>query len=174
LSELEQMASTLAHEVNQPLTAISVYLQGARRFLAPSGQQNVLQALERTAEQADRARQTIQGLRDLARKREVHRPVETVTKTIEEASALVLVGFGQKLNLNIRVDAEAKEALIDKTQIQQVLLDLIRNAAETMEAMARREIAIVGARVGDMVEISVADTGPGLPVKCAPGCSSRS
>ena len=83
--------------------------------------------------------------------------------TIEEASALALVGVGQGLKLDIRVAEDAAEAVIDKIQIQQVLLNLMRNAVEAMADSARRELTISARRAGDMVEISVADTGPGLP-----------
>ncbi len=89
--------------------------------------------------------------------------VESLSKTIEEASALALVGVGQGLKLDIRVDSDAAEAVIDKIQIQQVLLNLMRNATEAMAASARRELTVTAHRAGDMVEISVADTGPGLP-----------
>ena len=96
-------------------------------------------------------------------KRETERRVESLSKTIEEASSLALLGIGQGLKLNIRVDDDADEAVIDKVQIQQVLLNLVRNAAEAMDGSAQRELSIATARAGGMVEISVADTGPGLP-----------
>jgi two-component system, LuxR family, sensor kinase FixL len=163
LNELGQMVSALAHEVNQPLTAITNYLSGARRLLAAGNQHGAQQAMERITEQADRARQIIQRLRDLARKGEPERQPESLLRTIEEASALALIGIGQGLKLTIDVDGSAAEAVIDKIQIQQVLLNLMRNAAEAMAESDRRELSVTTARAGDMVEISVADTGPGLP-----------
>jgi two-component system sensor kinase FixL len=66
LSELGQLVSALAHEVNQPLTAMANYLTGARRLVATGNQERALQAMDRVVEQADRARQIIQRLRDLA------------------------------------------------------------------------------------------------------------
>ena len=163
LNELGQMVSALAHEVNQPLTAMTNYVSGMRRLLAAGNRQGAELAMDRIAEQADRARQIIQRLRNLATKSEGERRVESLTTVIEEASALALVGIGQGLKLNIRVAADAAEAVIDRIQIQQVLLNLMRNAAEAMDGSARRELSIATARVEDMVEISVADTGPGLP-----------
>ena len=161
LSELGQMTSALAHEVNQPLTAILNYLNGARRLMDgkhPAAEE----ALERSAEQASRARQIIQRLRTLVRKGQVQLKSENLHKTIEEASALALVGSGQRIKLVIRIDHDTPEAIIDKVQIQQVLLNLIRNAVQAMANSARRELTITAEPVGDMVEIRVADTGCGL------------
>jgi two-component system sensor kinase FixL len=163
LNELGQLVSALAHEVNQPLTAMTNYVSGMRRLLTAGNRQGAELAMERITEQANRARQIIQRLRNLVKKNEEERRVESLTTVIEEASALALVGVGPGLKLNIRVAADAAEAVIDKIQIQQVLLNLMRNAAEAMDGSPRRELSITTARAEEMVEISVADTGPGLP-----------
>jgi two-component system sensor kinase FixL len=163
LSELGQMASALAHEVNQPLTAIANYLNGARRLLASGSQESALQAMQRIAEQTDRARQIVRHLHDLVRKGETQQRRENLLKTIEEAAALALVGVGPGLKLEIHVDKHAPEAVIDRIQIQQVLLNLMRNAAEAMGGSSVRELSISTAPAGEMVEIRIADTGPGLP-----------
>ncbi len=163
LNELGQMVSALAHEVNQPLTAMTNYVSGVRRLLAAGNRQGAEVAMERIAEQAERARQIIQRLRNLAKKDVGERRVENLSAVIEEASALALVGIGQGLKLSIQVAAGAAEAVIDKIQIQQVLFNLIRNAAEAMDGFARRELSITTGWAEGMVEIRVADTGPGLP-----------
>lgn len=163
LTELGQVAAALAHEVNQPLTAMANYLNGVRRLLAAGRQEAALQAMERIAEQAERARQLIQRLRAMVRKGETEQRPEDLTKTIEEASALALVGVGTGLKLEIHIGADASTAVIDKIQIQQVLLNLMRNAAEAMISLPRRELTVTTARAGDWVEISVTDNGPGLP-----------
>src|SRR5947207_8031891 len=119
------------------------YLSGVRRLLLAMGNQPATQqALERIGERADRARQIIQRLRDLVRKGQTERRVENLPKTIEEASALALVGIGQGVKLDIRVSDDAAEAVIDRIQIQQVLLNLMRNAVEAMAASTRRELVI--------------------------------
>ncbi len=162
LNELGQMASALAHEVNQPLTAIANYLGGARRLLAAGNHDSARQAMERIAEQTNRAANIVQRLRAYVRKGESERAVEHLPTTIEEAIALALVGVGRGIKLDTRFDPAATEAIIDKVQIQQILVNVMRNAVEAMEGSPRRELSIATARAGDMVEISLADTGPGL------------
>ncbi|MDR3534709.1 MAG: ATP-binding protein [Rhodopila sp.] len=157
------MTSALAHEIMQPLAAITNYINGARRLFAAGNPAAAQQAVERIAEQADRARQIIQRLRDLVKKGGTEKRVESLLPTIEEVGTLALLGAGPGLKLDIRVDNDAAEAVIDKIQIQQVLLNLMRNAVEAMAGSARRELAISAGRTGDMVEIRVTDTGPGLP-----------
>lgn len=163
LSELGQIASALAHEVNQPLAAISNYLSGVRRLVAAGDRSRADQGLERVAEQAERARQIIERLRFMVRKDESERRPESLHRTIHEATALGLVGVGPGLKLGIAVDPNAEEVVIDKVQIQQVLLNLIRNAVEAMEGQAQRGLRIAATSAGDQIEISVTDTGPGLP-----------
>ncbi len=163
LGELGQMASLLAHEVNQPLAAITNYLNGVRRLIASGEPARAEAGLERIAEQTERARLIIQRLRALVRKDESQRRRESVPRTIQETVALALVGVGRGLKLEIDVEPGAEEVVIDKVQIQQVLLNLIRNAVEAMEGQPQRALRIVARPAGDRIELSVADTGPGLP-----------
>lgn len=165
VTELGQMVFALAHEVNQPLTAMSIYLSGARRLLAVGDTPGAQKAVERLAEQGERARQIIQRLRDLARKRDMEKRPESVLTTIEEACGLARIATApnQGIKLTIQVDGDATDADIDRIQIQQVLLNLIRNAAEATQDSPQREVLITAVRAEEMVEISVADTGPGLP-----------
>lgn len=164
---LGEMASTLAHEINQPLTAITNYLKGSRRLLEKSTEENapmLRDAVEKAAEQALRAGDVIRHLRDFVARGESERQVERLPALIEEASALALVGARE---INVRVsytlDPAAELVLTDRIQIQQVLLNLMRNAVEAMQEAPRRELRVVTrARDDGMAEVSVIDTGTGL------------
>jgi len=167
LTAMGEMASTLAHELNQPLSAISNYLKGSRRLLearADEHSSTVRDALDKAAEQALRAGQIIRRLRDFVSRGETERRVESVAKLIEEASALALVGARDlAIRVQYRFDPAAALVLADRIQIQQVLLNLVRNAVEAMQDGARRELLLSAAPAdNDMVRVSVTDTGSGL------------
>lgn len=163
LSELGHMVSALAHEISQPLTAMANYRSATRQLLAAGDIEKARTMIERISEQAERARLIIGRLRALVRKDETHRDIESLGTCIEEARALALIGLSEGLKVDIHVADDAAEAMIDRIQIQQVLLNLMRNAVEAMAGSPRRALCVTTARVGEMVEIRVADTGPGLP-----------
>ncbi len=164
---LGEMASTLAHELNQPLTAVASYLNGARRLLdggKPEDATMARDAIDSAAAQALRAGQIIKRLREFVARGESERQVEDLPKLVEEASALALVGAKQGgTRVSFALDPKARFVLADKIQIQQVLLNLIRNAVEAMQEVATRELTLSTRLVDDQtIEIVVADTGPGL------------
>jgi two-component system sensor kinase FixL len=167
LTAMGEMASALAHELNQPLSAIANYMKGSQRLLEASADkraQQVRDAMDKAAEQAMRAGQIIRRLRDFVARGESERRVEDVKKLVEEASALALVGAKDR-GVRVRFDLTpgAKLVLADKVQIQQVLLNLIRNAIEAMDGCERRDLVIATAVLpGNMIEISVTDTGSGI------------
>jgi two-component system sensor kinase FixL len=121
-----EMASTLAHELNQPLSAISNYLKGSRKLIdsAPDGCSTMIRdALDKAADQALRAGEIIRRLRDFVARRESERRVESAKKLIEEASALALVG-AKDLGVRVRFAFHPTIDLVlaDKVQIQQVVM----------------------------------------------------
>ena len=168
LTAMGEMASTLAHELNQPLAAIANYMKGSRRLLETSTDERagmLRDAMDKAADQALRAGQIIRRLRDFVARGESERRVESVKKMIEEASALALVGAKDRgVRVLFQFDPTAELVMADKVQIQQVLLNLMRNAIEAMEKSEKRELVISTMVAGDdMIAISVADTGSGIP-----------
>jgi two-component system sensor kinase FixL len=167
LTAMGEMASTLAHELNQPLSAISNYLKGSRRMLegAPDERAATLRdALDKAGDQAMRAGQIIRRLRDFVSRGESERRVESITKLVEEASALALVGVKDRgIKVRFQFDPSVDLVLADRVQIQQVLLNLIRNAMDSMEESANRDLMITVMPDNDThVRVSVADTGSGI------------
>jgi two-component system, LuxR family, sensor kinase FixL len=167
LTAMGEMASALAHELNQPLSAIANYMKGSRRLLENSSDDRsalLRHAMDKAAEQALRAGQIIRRLRDFVARGESERRVESVKKLVEEASALALVGAkDQGVRVRFQFDPTVDLVLADKVQIQQVLLNLLRNAVEAMESSQRRELVISTDSGKDgMITISVADTGSGI------------
>jgi two-component system sensor kinase FixL len=167
LTAMGEMASTLAHELNQPLSAIANYLKGSQRLLeGRSDEKSALMrdALNKAAEQSLRAGQIIRRLRNFVERGDSERQVEDVKKLIEEASALALVGAKDRgIHVRFMFDSAVEFVLADKIQIQQVLLNLIRNAIEAMENTAKRELIISAeSSADDMTVIRVADTGTGI------------
>jgi len=173
LTAMGEMASTLAHEINQPLSAIANYLQGCGRLLEgiehPSAQK-IHDALAETTKQTLRAGQIIRQLREFVARGEMEKRPENINKLVEEASALALVGAKEQgVKTIFRFDTRAGQVLVEKIQIQQVLLNLIRNAIEAMQGSERKELEVVTARSADgRVEVSVTDTGCGLAEEIVP------
>ena len=172
LTAMGEMASTLAHELNQPLSAIANYLKGTRRLLEGSSDEKsaaMRDALDKAADQAMRAGHIIRRLRDFVARGESERRVESITKLVEEASALALVGVK---DLGIRVqfqfNPEIDLVIADRVQVQQVLLNLIRNAMDAMETSKTRDLIVAIAPAdGGLVRISVTDSGSGISPEIA-------
>jgi len=172
LTAMGEMASALAHELNQPLAAIANYMKGSRRLLEnrqDQGLDTLRDAMDKAADQALRAGEIIRRLRDFVSRGESERRVEDVKKLIEEASALALVGAKDKgVRVRFAFAPQLNYVLADKVQVQQVLLNLIRNAIDAMENVPTRELVVAtSAAPTNMVEISVADTGGGIAPEIA-------
>jgi len=166
LTAMGEMASTLAHELNQPLSAITNYMRGSRRMLADrtdETSETIKDALDKSAEQALRAGQIIRRLREFVARGESERRIESVAKIAEEASALALVGAkDQGVRTQFQFDRGKDMVLADKVQVQQVLLNLIRNAIEAMADSTARNLTLSASAQDGMVTVSVADTGSGI------------
>lgn len=167
VNELGEMASTLAHELNQPLTAIANYVQGCTRLLKNIDGETasrMREALEETANQALRAGQIIHYLREYAVHGETEKKPESMRTLIEEASALAMMGSREHgIRPSFEFGPGAEMVMADRVQVQQVLVNLIRNAIEAMEGSDRRELAVrMALNDNGSVAVEVADTGPGI------------
>ena len=167
VSAMGTMASSLAHELNQPLTAVANYVEAARDLLDMPNAENVAivrEALGDAATQAVRAGQIVRRLRDFIARGDSDKRVENLRGLINEANALALIGVAE-LGIDIRLDIDDRigGVLVDKVQVQQVLVNLIRNAVEALTDAPTRRLTISAVPIADqMVRISVSDTGPGL------------
>jgi len=167
LQAMGQMASALAHELNQPLTAVINWSQAARRTLqiqSGEGSQKVIEFMDKAIEQAARAGQIIRRLRSFIEKSDSDRELEDANKVVEEATLLALVGAKESgVRVALGFATGLPPVMIDKIQVQQVVINLIRNAIEAMAGLERRDLMVESALNPEgMVEIRVADTGPGL------------
>lgn len=166
LTAMGEMASALAHELNQPLAAISNYLKGCVRLLAaPQPRlERISDAVDKASDQALRAGDIIRRLREFVSRGETERRVESLPKVVEEAAALGLVGAKEHgVHVQFRFSPEIELVLADRVQVQQVVLNLLRNAIEAMEGAERRELTVSIERApAEMALVSVTDTGPGI------------
>jgi two-component system sensor kinase FixL len=168
VSEMGTLASSLAHELNQPLTAVASYCESARDLLdnPPDGEtlEMVKQALDEAAQQAIRAGQIVRRLRDFMSTGETERRIESLQRLINEANALALVGSREHgIDVQLELDPSADSVLVDRIQIQQVLVNLIRNAIDAMMETEVRCLAIRTAPHGDgLAEIIIEDSGSGI------------
>ncbi len=171
LTAMGEMASALAHELNQPLSAIANYLKGSSRLLAaePVPRERLLEAIQKAGDQALRAGEIIRRLRDFVARGEAERRVESLPKLIEEASALALVGAKEHgVRVQFRFAPAVEFVLADKVQIQQVALNLIRNAMEAMEHGSSKVLEIrIDPTTDDHAQVTVADTGSGISPEIA-------
>jgi two-component system sensor kinase FixL len=171
LTATGQLSAALAHELNQPLTAILNYA-GALEELAgrdKSANAAMLRSMAaRISEQTARAGEIIRRLRSFVAKREPDRAVQELNPAIQESVALGFVGAAQSsVKLRTELDVDVPLVSIDKIQIQQVMINLVRNAVEAMQESSRRSLAISTARDDGAALVSVADTGPGLAPEVA-------
>lgn len=172
VSAMGTMASTLAHELNQPITAVANYVEAVRDLLAepdPEDFPEIREALQDAAGEAMRAGHIVRRLRDFVARGEVEKTIESLPNLINEAAAFGLLGASEKsIQTRMDIDHDAASVLVDKIQIQQVLVNLIRNAVEAMGESARRLLTIrtVPDQPG-FVRVTVADTGPGVAPEVA-------
>jgi two-component system sensor kinase FixL len=168
LSTLGEMAAGLAHEINQPLAAITTYAQACQRQLdkgeAPDAA-DIREALVEIGRQALRASEVVRRLRSLVAKREVRRVPLRCNLLLEDVVSLARPDLrANDVRLRLDVAPGLPDVMMDPVQLQQVLINLLRNAidATLQSGDARREITLRALSTLGNVEISVHDHGPGL------------
>ncbi len=168
LSIVGEMASGLAHELSQPLAAAHNYIRGCiRRLQSPATDPTtILDALRLASTQTERAGDIISHLKEFARKRE---PVACLLD-LRQVTREVLLLLEQELKKNqvtVTLDfppGDSANIVMDKVELEQVMVNLIKNASEAMQDQETREIAVHAEVLGDdLVQVDVADTGPGIP-----------
>jgi two-component system sensor kinase FixL len=172
VSEMGELASGLAHELNQPLTAIINYMQACRRLLPDSALADigrVGELIEKAVAQAERAGQIIQHLRRFVARGETERTAEDIGNVVHDAARLALIGASERgISAAFDLAPGLPLVMIDKVQIQQVIINLVRNSVDALSGTGKGEIIIRTTRAAhDMVEIEVCDTGPGLDEEVA-------
>lgn len=167
ISSMGTLATSIAHELNQPLTAIAAYVEAARDLLDdPSAEdiEHVRGALRESADEAIRAGQIVQRLREFISRGETTRHLVKLSKLVNEATALALInGDARGVEFEQELADDETRVLVDAVQIQQVLVNLIRNAIEAMEDSTVRRLVISSQLdAGGMMIVTVSDSGPGL------------
>lgn len=165
LTDMGQLSSAMAHELNQPLTSILNYANAAHDIAAQRKDGTLEKVTQRIIEQTSRAGAIIRRLRAFVEKRETNQTLEDLPKVIEEAIALAQLEIAER-GVRLHLDAEWKlpQVSIDRVQIQQVLINLLRNAVEAMQGSERRELSISVRREGDeLLRVALKDTGSGIP-----------
>jgi hypothetical protein len=161
------VALNLAHELNQPLAAIANYVRAGQRLLAsgqPADLDRLGAALDAAMNQALHAGRIVGGLRAFVTRGENERGIESLPGLIQRAIALATPEIDKHaVTVTTALDAAAQHVMVDRVQIEQVLLNLIRNAVQAMQDSPRRDLCIASRGVADRVEITVTDTGGGLP-----------
>ncbi|WP_419252769.1 PAS domain-containing sensor histidine kinase [Caulobacter sp. ErkDOM-YI] len=174
VSGMGTMASTLAHELNQPITAVANYVEAVRDLLArpdPDELPMIREALGDAAGEAMRAGNIVRRLRDFVARGELEKSVEDLPAVIHEAADLGLMGArDQGLDPIFELDVDATPVLIDRVQIQQVVINLARNAVEAMNGVDQPRLWLSTHDQGDgLVRVTIADNGPGV----APGIAGQ-
>ena len=167
LNIMGEMAAGIAHELHQPLTAITNYVQTSRDLLEEidgTCPRTVYEAMDRAVDQCQRAGQVIRHLREFMGKGETRRGLQDINAVVEEATALALVGATENgMELKLELDRGLPAVFVDKIQIQQVVANLIRNGLEAMALSRNRRLTLrTSCRDRDAVEVEISDTGAGI------------
>ena len=166
-SALGTMGSALAHELNQPLSAIAGFVEASAALLDRGNirvPDKLREFMNKAVVQTHRAGDVIRRLRELTRRSDTERSLEHINALVEDACALATLGTKtENVDVGLRLSPNLPPVLVDGIQIQQVILNLVRNSIEALAGRKTRRVIIATAQLCDTIEITVSDTGPGLP-----------
>ena len=169
LSTVGEMATGVAHEVNQPLTAMVTYSQACLRMMGAKrcNETKLRDTLQEVATQGLRAGEIIRRLRAFTRMKETRRSTASFNDLVQEVVKFVAASVREnQISLKLRLGRKMPDVVVDTIQIEQVILNLLVNAIEAMEGIsADRRVLVIRTRSRgrDGVELTIRDTGPGLP-----------
>ena len=165
-SAVGEMGSALAHELTQPLSAVSGFVEASAALIDQGDGEipaRVREYMEQAVAQALRAGAVVRLLREFTVRGDTERSVEDINAVVEEICALATMGTATDgIDLKLNLAADLPPVLIDHIQIQQVVLNLVRNSIDALSDCAARTITVATVPGGDMVEVVVSDNGPGL------------
>jgi two-component system sensor kinase FixL len=164
VNELSQVSAGIAHELNQPLAAMLNYSATARRLIERNNVEAAASAISRAGDQAARAGAIIRRMRDFVEKRDTSRAPDDINAIVQEAAELGLIG-AKADGIAVQFDLEPglPPAAVDRVQIEQVLVNLMHNAMDAMTGSPERRLTLTTNRRGGAIEVSVSDTGCGIP-----------
>ena len=166
VAAMNSLASTLAHELSQPLAAVANYVSGAQQLIRSartSNLQRVSDALLSAAAATQRSSEIVHGMRSMVAKGGGNRQAENVARLIERAGLLAMADAKAKdIDYRIEIEPDVDTAWVDRIQLEQVFINLLRNAVEAVADMPVREITLKARLEGPEVHISVSDSGPGV------------
>ena len=171
ISAMDEMGAAIAHELNQPLTAILLYLQSVSRKIAtqPGFDPVAASVIDKAMKEAERAGDIIQRMRGLVERKEPERKQIDIAEFTRACIELVKMGTNEKGNLFTSAIAPGLPALsADPIQIRQVLTNLLKNAREAVRDAKVKNVSLDVCLAGEFVEFRVSDTGPGVPADLAP------
>jgi two-component system sensor kinase FixL len=172
VSAMDEMGAALAHELNQPLTALMLYLQAIQRVSAPHFTSSVppaaIELLQKALHEAERAGNIIQRMRRFVEKRDPVRRLVDVTALIDDAVELTLLGNRPGTKITRELTSNLPAVLVDPVQIQQIVVNLVRNALDAVKEHPAPDVRIYTKQAEGTVVLRVQDNGPGVPEKAVP------
>jgi two-component system sensor kinase FixL len=175
VNAMDEMGSALAHELNQPLTALMLYLQAVSRltFTSPSSKgtipQEIHDIIDRSLKEADRAGKIIQRMRQFVEKRETERKTLQLSELVDDALDFTMIGMRTRgVTVERNYAHDLPPISVDPIQIQQIIVNLVRNALDAVAHTKTQRILIETRLEGDHVCACVIDSGPGIDADLLP------